>query len=284
MNAQLPPRGPDDPDELPDDAELKALYHRLPPSEPSPALDAAVLRAAATAVDPPVASRRPRWPLALATAATVVLAGGIAWRMRTEPAASLSQPASSAARVAPSATAVTAASTRELTAGSSAPMQDKASAMTRQAAPSLADHPQAAKREIGALKVASEATHAPAPHRSAPARLMLAPPPPPAPMAPVQPPTSPLAEEPPAPPPPPAPPAPPSYVPLAAPAPIADSAADRAVARETVSSASAREIARIRRLFERGETTQALAALKAFQQAHPGQSLPPDLRDRLGKP
>lgn len=281
MNAQLPPRGPDDPDELPDDAELKALYDRLPPSEPSPAIDAAVLRAAATAVDPPVASRRPRWPLALATAATVVLAGGIAWRMRTEPAASLSQPASSAARVAPTATAVTAASTRELTAGSSAPMQDKASAMTRQAAPSLADHPQAAKREIGALKAASEATHAPAPHRPAPARLMLAPPPPPTPMAPAPAPTPPLAEEPPAPP---APPAPPSYAPLAAPAPIADDAADRAEVRETVSSASAREITRIRRLFERGETTQALAALKAFQQAHPGQSLPPDLRDRLGKP
>lgn len=54
--------------------------------------------------------------------------------------------------------------------------------------------------------------------------------------------------------------------------------------RETVSSASTREFARIRRLFERGETAQALAALKAFRQAHPDQSLPPDLRDRLARP
>lgn len=278
MNAQLPPRGPDDPDDLPDDAELKALYDRLPPSEPSPALDAAVLRAAAAGI--PVARRRPRWPLAVATAATVVLAGGIAWRMRTEPVAPMGPPVSSSAPVAPTATAAATPPARELAAGVQARVHDKPSMMAAQAA--LADRPPAARRATGALKATREAAHAPRPPRM----MRAAPPPAPVPMAPPQAPRPPLAKEPPAPPPPPSPPAPPSYAPLAvpAPAPIADNHADRTVMRETVSSASTREFARIRRLFERGETAQALAALKAFRQAHPDQSLPPDLRDRLARP
>ena len=53
MTTQLPPQGPPEPDEkLPDEAELAALYRQLPQSEPSPALDAAVLRAAAQALAP----------------------------------------------------------------------------------------------------------------------------------------------------------------------------------------------------------------------------------------
>jgi hypothetical protein len=271
MNAQLPPRGPDDPDDLPDDAELKALYDRLPPSEPSSALDATVLRAAAAAVASPVTHRRPRWPLVVATAATVVLAGGLAWRMRNEPAAPTGSPASPAARIAPTATEVRTSP------------QDQASNLIRQASPSLAGHPLAAKREVGALKATSDAAPAPSSHRSAAPRLMqVPPPPPPAPMAPPEPMIPAVAEAPPAPPAPPSPPAPSPYAPLTAPAPNA--AADRADMRETVSTASIREFARIRRLFQRGETEQALAALKAFHQAHPDQALPPDLRDRLAKP
>jgi hypothetical protein len=51
MTTQLPPQDPSMPDEpLPGEAELAALYRKLPQSEPGPALDAAVLRAAAQAV------------------------------------------------------------------------------------------------------------------------------------------------------------------------------------------------------------------------------------------
>lgn len=95
MNAQLPPRGPDAPDDLPDDADLKALYDRLSQNEPGPALDAAVLRAAAEAVAgskasiAPAQRRRARWPVAAGAAASVLLAAGLAWQMRTQPSANL---------------------------------------------------------------------------------------------------------------------------------------------------------------------------------------------------
>ncbi|GGY19819.1 hypothetical protein GCM10008098_10260 [Rhodanobacter panaciterrae] len=123
MTTQLPPQSPPEPDEkLPGETELAALYRQLPQSEPSPALDAAVLRTAAQALapdeesptvlrerrkaerergdwvhpkpvtSPPVASpsadgsrRRPRWPIALSSAATLVLAAGLVWHMRELP-------------------------------------------------------------------------------------------------------------------------------------------------------------------------------------------------------
>lgn len=51
MTKPLPPIDPSSPDEpLPGEAELAALYRQLPRSEPGPALDAAVLRAAAQAL------------------------------------------------------------------------------------------------------------------------------------------------------------------------------------------------------------------------------------------
>jgi pyruvate/2-oxoglutarate dehydrogenase complex dihydrolipoamide acyltransferase (E2) component len=125
MITQLPPQGPPEPDEkLPGETELAALYHQLPQSEPSPALDAAVLRAAAQALTPdeesptvlrerrkaerehgdwvhpkpvtssPVASssagggrRRPRWLIPLSSAATLVLAAGLVWHIRELPLA-----------------------------------------------------------------------------------------------------------------------------------------------------------------------------------------------------
>lgn len=86
MNTPLPPP-PHDDDALPGDDELKALYARLPQNEPGPALDAAVRRMAAQAVadTPTRAHRRPRWPIAFGTAATLVLAAGLAWQMRKLP-------------------------------------------------------------------------------------------------------------------------------------------------------------------------------------------------------
>src|SRR6476620_7697401 len=70
-------------------AEEQALARRLaqlgPHGEPSPALDARIL-AAARAVDDDRERRAPRrWPVALGVAASLLLAVGIAWRMRPMP-------------------------------------------------------------------------------------------------------------------------------------------------------------------------------------------------------
>jgi hypothetical protein len=125
MTTPLPPQDPHSPDEmLPGEAELAALYRQLPQHEPSPALDSKVLHAAAQALEtdgaraavpvgrrnasrerddwvhpkptalpvPPTKPARkpqPRWLLGLGSAAALVLAAGLAWRMhespRTEP-------------------------------------------------------------------------------------------------------------------------------------------------------------------------------------------------------
>jgi Meckel syndrome type 1 protein len=100
MNTPLPPdhHTPHD-DALPDEAALAALYRKLPKSEPGPMLDAAVLRAAAEAISrepsrtatPAIhaRARKPhvRWLIPLSSAATLVLAAGLAWHMRDMPAA-----------------------------------------------------------------------------------------------------------------------------------------------------------------------------------------------------
>lgn len=122
MTTPLPPIDPPAPDDnLPGEAELTALYRQLPKSEPSPALDAAVLRAAEQALtrgeNPLAVERRrrsqrergdwvrpkdvplrdidsiglaprpprrrpPPWLLALGSAASLVLVAGVAWHMR----------------------------------------------------------------------------------------------------------------------------------------------------------------------------------------------------------
>ena len=55
-------------------------YSRLPKREPSAALDAAILAAARQAVAKP--SPRPRWLLPLGSAAALIVAVGIGWRLR----------------------------------------------------------------------------------------------------------------------------------------------------------------------------------------------------------
>lgn len=76
MNPSTPPPGDDD---LPEERELAALYARLSKDEPDPSLDAVVLARAMRAVPP---RRRPRWPVALASAAVLVLAVGVGWQLR----------------------------------------------------------------------------------------------------------------------------------------------------------------------------------------------------------
>lgn len=130
MTTNTPPNDPPAPDDkLPGEAELAALYHQLPRNEPDPALDAAVLRAAAQALDgndeqssaergkaPHRSSDRthpkrssdlaahtqrrrvPRWLVGLSTAASLVLVAGLAWRMHEMPVPdSTSSPSANAA-------------------------------------------------------------------------------------------------------------------------------------------------------------------------------------------
>lgn len=79
------PHAPDD-ERLPGEDELSSLYRKLPSLEPPAALDAAVRRAAADAVKAPAAlRRRARWPVALSSAAALVIAAGLAWRMGQMP-------------------------------------------------------------------------------------------------------------------------------------------------------------------------------------------------------
>jgi hypothetical protein len=138
MTTPLPPNDSSTTDDqLPGEAELAALYRQLPQSEPGPALDAAVLQAAAQALDdadhPPRTERRkgaresgdwvhprprsaaasraipslesgayhprrvPPWVVALSSAASLVLVAGLTWHMRTAPVGNTVQ----ADRVAP---------------------------------------------------------------------------------------------------------------------------------------------------------------------------------------
>lgn len=155
MTTPLPPQPPHDDDALPGDAELKALYDRLPQHEPGPALDAAVLRAAAQAIERPTVTAhprtRPRWPIALGTAATLVLAAGVAWQMRKLPTAAPVVPQASVATLktatdttpAPDRQADDAVVSRERKAAETrrtASTRMSAPAVKRMAAP-LADRP-----------------------------------------------------------------------------------------------------------------------------------------------
>lgn len=124
MTTPLPPTDPSAPDDkLPGEAGLAALYRQLPRNEPGPALDAAVLRAAAQALEgesaverrkapresgdwvhprllsaiaaravPSLGSaartrrrRLPHWLIGLGSAASLVLVAGLAWHMREMP-------------------------------------------------------------------------------------------------------------------------------------------------------------------------------------------------------
>ncbi|HEY5971875.1 MAG TPA: hypothetical protein VIT22_07870, partial [Pseudoxanthomonas sp.] len=68
----------------PEERELAQLMARLGPAgEPSPTLDAKILAAAhSAAAREPARARKPRWPVAIGLAASVVFAVGIAWQLR----------------------------------------------------------------------------------------------------------------------------------------------------------------------------------------------------------
>jgi Meckel syndrome type 1 protein len=314
MTTPLPPH--DDDDDLPGEAELKALYDRLPSHEPGPALDAAVLRAAAEAVASDASPRhtRRRWPVALGTAATLVLAAGLAWHMRKLPAdMPTAAPASAPAAVASAPADLDAARTSQAAGkladaaarrAEPAPMQARRSESARQSA-AIANQATVAEDKRAYVPPALKAQSRPAPS-SAPTANGIAAPKPSTPVAKAPAPASaeqadhvaPLREAAsaaPAPPPPPAPPAPPAEVMQAAPAPQAESApmaqpADApalmqnlraAEAEETMTPAMAAELQAIRLLYAHGDTTAARARLDAFHREHPHAVLPPDLQRHL---
>jgi hypothetical protein len=71
-----------------DERELARLYGQLPKAAPDPALDAAILAASRDALVRP----RRRWPVALASAASLVLVASFAWQLRERPIAAPPQP------------------------------------------------------------------------------------------------------------------------------------------------------------------------------------------------
>lgn len=177
MTTPLPPTDPSAPDaKLPGEAELAALYRQLPRSEPDPALDAAVLHAAAQALaadehpltverrrgprergdwvrpkDRPLPEldavgvaprRRAPWLLALGSAASLVLVAGLAWHLHRQPASAPAAPASAVPATPDAAdTVAAAAADRPATAAAGAAAAKAAPlAETALAAAPMASH------------------------------------------------------------------------------------------------------------------------------------------------
>jgi len=289
MNQTTPPPSDDD---LPDERELAALYARLPKAEPDASLDAAVLAEAARAM--PV-SRRPRWPVALASAAVLVLSVGVAWQVRElqpVPSAMPTAAAPAPSTPAPATPAVAAAAAPDA-AGTRA-----ADSIAAEAAPTRELRKSASASNVGAASAAKPAQRAQALRSASPAiAAQLAPAPaPPAPAI-VQQVT-----------PPPAPAAPEAAIVSAAPQHYESSQpAPSGVLRETmaakvaadesdVSKATSAPVAtgrvavpnalgpddrvgEIRRLLGIGDRAQALRELKDLRRRYPHYDLPQDLRD-----
>jgi len=284
------------PDPSPLTAEEQALAERLarlgPRAEPSPALDARVLAAAhAAAREVPArkARRRPRWPALVGVAASMVLAVGLAWRLRPQPEpppAVRGEPIAAFRMVVPPS--------REVPAPT-APEPSVAPARSTRDAGVAAQAPTSQAKSSAPAKPASDV------ESSAPAAKMVFDVP------------SPMAL-----PPPPAPPAPPAEVAhdvapraraAAAPAPPAASAsvvqdsgvdaaaneADQAnessdlrqgdepsdeVPPATVESPAVRDawLERIHGLVDAGDVAGARASLREFERRYPDYPLPEDLR------
>lgn len=352
MTTQLPPQSPPEPDEkLPGETELAALYRQLPQSEPSPALDAAVLRTAAQALAPdeasptvrgehrkaerergdgvhpksntssPVASssasggrRRPRWPIALSSAATLLLAAGLAWHMRELPPArsiptAMDSTASTEAKTAASLPRATppAAAMQSAEPVPSPPMESSKHASPKIVAAPLrtptANVLRKAVADQDAERASSKAQVTGEQRQYAPASMAASAPPPvaqqetssnPIEAAPEMPATMAAAPAPQA--------AGDSATNAAAPAadaaarvaprmqtrmPVAPTPFTPAAGMDTTSYASdtpAQELDKIRQLFALGHDDEARQRLTVFHLAHPRWDLPLDLQAKLRKP
>jgi Meckel syndrome type 1 protein len=287
MTTQLPPQGPPGPDDkLPGEAELAALYRKLPQREPAAALDDAVRRMAAAAVSSGRMRRRARWPVALGTAATLVLAVGLGWRMRempssmpaSPPTASIADHAATAGeaatplpsppamhaprQIAPAATGY-ASDARQPRATAIAPARmamkarSTSSANVQPAAPAAKPAPASGAGKLAALPPPVEEASAER-HAAATAADTIGPAEPakPAVAAPANLPAS---------------------MPAAAPAANGTAAAD-------AEANPAQELDAIGRLFAQGHADEARRRLRAFHRAHPHWVLPDALRDELREP
>lgn len=291
------PREPLTPDE-------QALAHRLgqlgPHGEPSPALDARILAAARGAR---ASSRRPvrRWPVALGVAASLVLAVGIAWRLRPPPGPAADDGMTRAMTVpqAPVADQAGAARNAEGEADQTAPAPSPAG---EAAAARVAREPAVDEAPADTAKAPTQAVA-----RSAPAPLPAPPAPEPAVVLDAPAASAPAIAALPAPPPP-SPPSEAGALPPranAAPAPLARKAASPATQEQdagfdaaaaanaaegdepsddvppaTADSPAVRDawLQRIRELFASGQADAARASLKEFVHRHPDAPLPDDLR------
>ncbi|WP_426699713.1 hypothetical protein ACPPVV_09790 [Rhodanobacter sp. Col0626] len=292
MITSLPPREPDD--NLPDEAGLKALYDQLPRNEPGPALDAAVLRAAAQALSAqPHAGRpafesgssptrkrnSPRWLIGLSSVATLVLAAGLAWHMRGMPQADTAPAAAN--------DVVSEKATTPAMAPQAAPVAAKPEAMPQVPPPppepakqpppkfvrplssaKLAASPHTVLQTVGMARRNSTASFG---SQASPVAAPNAP----APVAEVSGNAFSMADA--------AAPAPPSIQGYAMPPPSPAPASD-APAAQAASPAQARELTEIRRLFAEHKDRQAQQRLEQFHRAHPRWQFAADLEARLPKP
>jgi len=298
MTQITPPPSDDD---LPDERELAALYARLPKAEPDASLDAAVLAAATRAM--PV-KRRPRWPVAMASAAVLILAVGVAWQVRELPppaTSTIPMAAAPAAIKGPTtdspdgrvteSIAAEAAPTEAAPAADLSKPRDAGPQASRASAASARAGADSSSARVGADSSAMPAQRAVTHRAVAPAatakaiRLEVSAPPAaapvaaPAPLAPAAPAAPPEPYAPPAPPAPPAPAAAEAEAAIvsAAPAPVSSGL----LMRKTVPTALGPDdrVGEIRRLLDRGDRTQALRELRDLRQRYPHYDLPQDLRD-----
>ena len=291
MTTPLPPDDPLVPDDtLPGEAELAALYRQLPRREPGPALDAAVLRAAADALGagerPPRVERRqapresgdwvhprplsavtartipvldgaarrrgvPHWVVALGSAASLLLVAGLAWHMRTIP--TVSAPAEPAPQTQKAAFAADASADA---APAAAPTFSAPAALRLSRAPVPTP-----ARLAGQARAPSAPLHAAIPPPpAAPQAKALAQPPAPARLA---------ARSP---------------MPAPAPPPAADVLQETAPVQAANLAPPAEQLARIEQLFAHGNEREAQRRLLDFHRAYPRWPLSPELRAKLPTP
>lgn len=290
-----------DHDDLPGDDELKALYRSLPRKEPSPALDAAIKRTAADAVRGQRQRKAPRWPVAVASCAVIMVAAGLGWRMMQQPSSVPQIPTSDAVvnRSAPSnepAAPAPAPSTVVADSPVAAPVAPAPAArMAASVRPKQENIRSAMKPKLVAPTVAIEQSPVvatePAPiiamqEDRASYTSSAAPAPPAAPPASVAESTAAAYA--------PAPAAPPATIggdldqrpmagrkAMAAPAPMAAPMPALSDTAAHPSDTPAQELAKIRLLFALQRHDEAMQRLLAFQQAHPDVALPDDLRAQL---
>jgi len=279
-----------------DGGKLGNLYRRLPRYEPPRRLDRAVLSEAARAVHSGKPPRRQRWIVGVGSAAGLVLAAGIAWRIGHDPMNANDapnsvrvvpvQPITEPARAKRDSPTQPAAAPAETDAASAPESQLQGAAQNR-----------AAKDEVKSVERKAKAARQPAT---------------PAPM------TAPEAAKPATPPPPPVAAARAEPFPAAPEQPeraqefekssagkAASAEADAAVDKEAASAAGARGLssptppsgsielrrdmalapqdwlAHIRQLKHQGRMQQASESLRLFQRAHPDWTIPDELRPLL---